>query len=190
MKAHLIISENENNRRQVLNLLTYYIKKGCKNYTDKLKVYQNYDHPDFDKQLYESNAGILLLNNFPSDLVTALKPNNEHITIVFTNSDELNSVYNGGFNDYQVYYLSRFDDVLKAKILARLLYYEICFEFVLKSNWSKKSKANLLEYYNSKIRKELGRFLEFTSESSYQKISNHLYDEFLKTTQKYTVNEQ
>lgn len=160
MKAHLIISANENNRRQVLNLLSYYIKKGCKNYTDKLKVYQNYDHPNFDKDLYENKAGILLLNNFPADLVSALKPKNERFTVVFTNANELNSVYNGGFNDYQVYYLSRFDDISKSKILAKILYYEICFELVLKTDWTEKTKSNLLEYYNLKIRQSLGDFLK------------------------------
>lgn len=157
MKAHLIITKNENNRRQTLNLLQYYLKKGCKNYKDKYKVFQNYDHPDFDKKLYQNNAGILLLNNFPSDLVTALKPNNEHITVVFTDSNELNSVYNGGYNDYAVYYLSRFEDNVKPKILAKILYYEICFELVLQTDWNDESKANLLEYYNKKIRKETAK---------------------------------
>lgn len=161
MKAHLIISESEFNRKRILHELQNLLRKSSSNYSSYTSFFKNehYQAPDAFKKIYEDPAKVQVLFDFPSDLVTALKPNG-NFRIIFTNADHLQSVYNGGYNDYHVFYVSRYKSELQSKKLAKYLFYTVNKHFINTNNWSDQVKKSTLEFLTKKEVKAYQDFID------------------------------
>jgi hypothetical protein len=152
MKAHLIISEKgSNNNEKVIFELTRLLDKGCKNYSDEVQLYKNYDGIDIFTEITEDKSKVKLFYDFPSDLIN-LEDFGSSTNLVFVNNP-IDTLWDIS-SKFKIIHLPKFFERRGIISLSKYLYYGICREFVSQQDMDIVSKNNLPEYYAEKQKKE------------------------------------
>ena len=160
MKAHLILSEIQyTNNDKVIRKLRSLLKKSCSNYSDQVSYFENYDRIDIYQQIIQDKSKVKLLFDFPSDLINSVDFGNS-TNLLFINDDV--DLLENMHNKFKIICLPKFCGRTNVNAVAKYLFYGICHDLVLKTDWDISSKDNLSKYYTEKQAKE-AKFLNLSS---------------------------
>jgi hypothetical protein len=126
MKAHIVLSKNPYNRIDTLSELILLFSDTHDSFEsdDCVKLRQDFESLDWDKQIFKGNELVQLLYDFPADLVSALKPTDK-ARVIFTDNDLSGEVINGRYTSHKLHTISSKRNQKASYALAHYIYCDL-----------------------------------------------------------------